>query len=319
MKIFLSSTYRDLFKIRESAINFLKGITGNITNSTGEIVAMEFFAASENTCKEECLYNLSDCNLVIGIYGESYGSIDTETNLSMTELEFDYAVQNNIPILALVMYTEKRDSRETEFIENKVYKRGKSCAHFHNPHDFMDRLDNSLKQYLKTYDGYSIDSLWNQIATLKDDITKNISLSSPGAELQMKPYISNQEDLALDDILSCTYAIKEYIKNLQCENDAIHSYAYTKTHYPENITSEDIQCLRTNIDRISKTILLNWELINLGLYNQTTHIILATMFLKLSRMQHRLLTEPWNEELRKDVITTRTLYIETINNSQYTD
>ena len=116
-----------------------------------------------------------------------------------------------------------------------------------------------------------------------------------------------------------SHHIKEYIKNLQCENDAIHSYAYTKTHYPENITSEDIQCLRTNIDKISKTILLNWELINLGLYNQTRHIILATMFLKLSRMQHRLFTEPWNEELREEVITTRTLYIETINNSTYTD
>lgn len=86
MKIFLSSTYKDLKEIRKSAIHFLKGITGNIKNATGEIVAMEFFDASENTCKEECLHNLSDCNLVIGIYGENYGSIDTETNLSMTEL-----------------------------------------------------------------------------------------------------------------------------------------------------------------------------------------------------------------------------------------
>ncbi len=43
MKIFLSSTYKDLVKIRKSAIIFLTGITGRITNSTGEIVAMEFF------------------------------------------------------------------------------------------------------------------------------------------------------------------------------------------------------------------------------------------------------------------------------------
>lgn len=76
MKIFLSSTYKDLVEIRQSAIHFLTGITGYITNSTGEIVAMEFFNASENTCREECLYNLSACDLVIGIYGEKYGSID---------------------------------------------------------------------------------------------------------------------------------------------------------------------------------------------------------------------------------------------------
>ena len=37
MKIFLSSTYKDLVKIRKSAIIFLTGITGRITNSTGEI------------------------------------------------------------------------------------------------------------------------------------------------------------------------------------------------------------------------------------------------------------------------------------------
>lgn len=319
MKIFLSSTYRDLFKIREAAIHFLKGITGNITNSTGEIVAMEFFDASENTCKEECLHNLSDCNLVIGIYGENYGSIDTETNLSMTELEFDYAVHNNIPILAFVMHTDKRDSRETEFIEEKVYKRKKSCAHFHNIHDFTDCLDSSLKQYLKSYDGYSIDSLWSQITVLKDDISKNILLSSPGSELQMEPYIPKQEDIALNDILSYTCAIKESIENLQHENDILHSYAYTKTHYSENITSEDIRRLNEDIDHNSEAILLNWELINLGLRNQTTHIILATMFLKLCRMQQRLLTENWSEELRTEVINTRTLYIETINSSTYTD
>lgn len=215
--------------------------------------------------------------------------------MSIHELEFDYAVQNNIPILAFVMHTDKRDSRETEFIEEKVYKRRKSCAHFHNIHDFVDRLDSSLKQYLKSYDGYSIDSLWSQITILRDDISKNISL---GSELQMEPYIPSQEDIALNNILSCTYTIRKYIENLQHENDALHFYAYTKTYYPENITSEDIICLKENINNNSETILLNWELINLGLRNQTTHIILATMFLKLCRMQQRLLTENWSEELR---------------------
>lgn len=145
----------------------------------------------------------------------------------MTELEFNYAVQHNIPILSIVMHTDNRDSRETEFIEKKVYKHGKSCAHFHTIHDFMDRLDSSLKRYLKTYDGYSINSLWNQIAILRDDISKNISLGSSGSELQMEPYIPNQEDIALNDILSCTYTINKYIENLQHENDAECNNAYS--------------------------------------------------------------------------------------------
>lgn len=319
MKIFLSSTYKDLVKIRKSAIIFLTGITGRITNSTGEIVAMEFFNASENTCKEECLYNLSNCDLVIGIYGEKYGSIDTETNLSMTELEFDYAVEHHIPLLAFVMRTNHREDEENRFIEEKIYKRGISCAHFDNAFDFVNRLDNSLKQYLVTYDGYSIDSLWNQVTTLKNDISNNIAHESPGCDLQMQPYTAEQDDIALDDILHCAQSIKNCIINLERENSAIHSYAYMNQYSCDDITPEDTQTLYNNIHNSSEIILQNWELIHLGLPNLTTHIILATMFLKLRRMQHRLLTEPWTENLRIQVINARKLYIETIHNSKYVD
>ena len=56
MKIFLSSTYKDLKEIRKVAINFLRGIVGDVTDATGEVVAMEFFDATERICKDECLH-----------------------------------------------------------------------------------------------------------------------------------------------------------------------------------------------------------------------------------------------------------------------
>ena len=89
--------------------------------------------------------------------------------------------------------------------------------------------------------------------------------------------------------------------------------------YPENISSEDLQTLLHNIQNKSTTILQNWETINIGLYNHITQIILATTYLRLCRMQHRLLTEPWTEALRQQVIQVRTLYLETINTSKYVD
>ena len=319
MKIFLSSTYRDLVNIRRIAINYLQGITGHITNATGEVVAMEFFNASESTCKEECLSNLDDCNLVIGIYGINYGSIDDETSLSMTELEFDYATNKNIPLLAFVMHTDYREEREKFFIENKIYKRGLSCAPFENDNDFLNRLDSSLKQYLKTYDGYSVDSLWSHVKDLKDNINTYIAMQKSGFDLLMLPYSSGQEDLALEDILHSTYSIRNYISNFEKENSALHSYAYIYQMYPENISSEDLQTLLHNIQNKSTTILQNWETINIGLYNHITQIILATTYLRLCRMQHRLLTEPWTEALRQQVIQVRTLYLETINTSKYVD
>lgn len=319
MKIFLSSTYRDLVNIRRIAINYLQGITGHITNATGEVVAMEFFNASESTCKEECLSNLAGCNLVIGIYGVNYGSIDDETNLSMTELEFDYAINKNIPLLAFVMHTDNREEREEKFIENKVYKRGLSCAPFENDNDFLNRLDNSLKQYLKTYDGYSVDSLWTQVKDLSDNINNYIAMQESGFDFLMHPYTSGQEDLALEDILHSTYSIRNYISNFEKENSVLHSYAYKYQMCPDDISSTDLQILLHNIQNNSTTVLQNWEIINLGLYNHTTQIILATTYLRLCRMQHRLLTEPWTEDLRQQVIQARTLYLETINASKYVD
>ena len=92
MKFFISSTYEDLVEIRDVAIKIFNGIVGSAKNSTGEVVAMEFFCATERTCKEECLKELDKSDIVIGIYGNRYGSIDAESGLSMTEVEFEYAI-----------------------------------------------------------------------------------------------------------------------------------------------------------------------------------------------------------------------------------
>lgn len=239
--------------------------------------------------------------------------------LSMTELEFNYAFEHHIPLLAFVMRTDHREDEETRFIEEKIYKRGISCAHFDNALDFVNRLDNSLRQYLETYDGYSIDSLWSQITTLKNDIFNNIAHESLGFDLQMRPYTAEQDDIALDDILLCALSIRNYVTNLESENSAIYPYAYMNQYSSDEITLEDTKTLYDNIHNSSEIILQNWELIHLGLPNHATHIILSTMFLKLRRMQHRLLTEPWTEDLRKQVVNARKLYIETIHNSKYAD
>ena len=155
MRIFLSSTYVDLKEIRNIAINYLEDIVGHVTDATGTVVAMEYFNATERYCKEECLHELSTCNLVIGIYGDRYGT-PAEDGRSMTETEFDYAIEHNIPILAFVKREECRDAKQQLFISKKVHGSGKSCANFEKEVDFADRLSNSLKEYLgqEEYDGY---------------------------------------------------------------------------------------------------------------------------------------------------------------------
>lgn len=318
MRIFLSSTYRDLVDIRSAAINYLKDIVGHTKDATGEVVAMEYFDATERTCKAECLHELSKCDLVIGIYGELYGSVDEETGLSMTEIEFDYAVEHDIPVLAFVMRTHHREDDENKFIHEKVYAQGKSCANFEHKADFIDRLDSSLKNYLGTFDGYSINSLWGEVNELAKAISTKLS-DEEKADLQMEPYISGQESLALEHILHGVSCIEALLSPFHLLADAVFDYSYTHDCYPNKITRRDRKQLIKNIESISADIRGIKETLYIGFPNHITHIRLATSFLQLKEVQHRLLSEHWTENLRKEVVQIREKYLSTIETSYHVD
>ena len=319
MKIFLSSTYIDLVQIRQSAITFLNGITGHIQDNTGKVVAMEFFDATENTCKKECLQQLSMCDLVIGIYGEKYGSIDDESGLSMTELEFDYAIEHHIPILAFVMRASNRDEREITFINQKVYGRKLSCANFNNETEFLDRLNESLQNYLGGYDGYSVDSLWSEVSAFRTKVEDDIKNNRGNAAFQMIPYLPNQEDEVIKQILFTAQYLQSIQQDFAAEHNAISDFIYKVDLDPESITKDDIKKLQKNVRKHEPQISRNGETIDLSLPNHATHLKLIAIYLKLKRMQHRLATEPWSEKLRQEVVATRELYLQTVQSPHYID
>ena len=318
MRFFISSTFEDLKEIRKIAINFFTNIVGSGSNSTGTVVAMEFFDASERYCIEQCLHELSTCDLLIGIYGDRYGT-RAEDGRSITEVELDYAVAHGIPVLAFVKRQENREELQEKFIADKVYGRNKSCANFEGGFDFAERLNSSLKSYLGEVDGYSNDSLWDEVSTIREKICKELEAKLPASDLQMIPYGPNDEDLALNQIILSASNIKGYIESLGRENHILHEYAYMANHYPSSINEHENKELCQRVRDSSETILANWGLIHLGLNNCTTAIILASSYLKLKRMQQRLLTERWTESLRQEVIKIRNEYIDTIPESHYID
>lgn len=95
---------------------------------------------------------------------------------------------------------------------------GKSCANFVAQDDFATRLNDSLKEYFKSFDGYSADSLWSTIKDSKEKIT---------LELQMEPYMPGSQDAALQNIIECAAGIQAFISSLNKENHAVYDYAYT--------------------------------------------------------------------------------------------
>lgn len=68
--IFVSSTYEDLKKERQAAIELL--------DRAYHAVAMEKFFASNHQAKGVCLTKLQKCDAVTLILGGRYGSIDPE-------------------------------------------------------------------------------------------------------------------------------------------------------------------------------------------------------------------------------------------------
>lgn len=84
MKVFLSSTFIDLIDYRKVAIVALEKLGQQVDR-------MEIFNASPSKPSEVSFNELEQCDLFVGIYAHRYGSIPKGKDLSITELEYDYA------------------------------------------------------------------------------------------------------------------------------------------------------------------------------------------------------------------------------------
>jgi len=81
LNVFLSSTHADLADVRENIIKFI-----SILKS--DVLAMEVFGSDESQPIDFCLSKVKACNIFVGIYAERYGSIDSKSGKSITELEY---------------------------------------------------------------------------------------------------------------------------------------------------------------------------------------------------------------------------------------
>lgn len=90
--IFVSSTYRDLELHRAEVERRLVGLEQIVKG-------MEYFGSSPDTPLETCLKQISECRLFILLVGASYGSVYSDSKKSFTELEYEFAVKNQIPVL----------------------------------------------------------------------------------------------------------------------------------------------------------------------------------------------------------------------------
>ncbi len=99
-KIFISSTYTDMIPYRDALQNA-------INNCDAIAYGMERFVPAPIRPFDRCYEEIAASQIFVLLVGHRYGSVDKETGKSYTELEYERAKENGLPILAFLLDTEK--------------------------------------------------------------------------------------------------------------------------------------------------------------------------------------------------------------------
>ncbi|MGI2115486.1 DUF4062 domain-containing protein [Shewanella frigidimarina] len=118
LQVFISSTYIDLIEERQAAVSAVL--------KSGHIPAgMELFTAGDKSQLDIIKRWIDESDVYMLILGGRYGSVEPESGVSYTELEYDYALEIGKPLFAVVI--------DDEALENKVKEHGTSVIEKDRP------------------------------------------------------------------------------------------------------------------------------------------------------------------------------------------
>ena len=148
-QVFISSTYEDLKEERKAVI---EGIMDLDCFPAG----MEQFSAASTSQFEYIKKRIDESDYYVLIIGGRYGSIDENEDISYTEKEFNYALEESIPVLVFIndnidnLPPEKRDNDKEKF--NKLMdfikraKNGRLVAYWSNRDELKYKVNKSLEE-----------------------------------------------------------------------------------------------------------------------------------------------------------------------------
>jgi Domain of unknown function (DUF4062) len=99
MRIYVSSSYRDLSEYRAALLEVL----GRLKHTA---VAMENYVSEAQIPVEKCLTDVAGCDLYIGLFAWRYGQVQENSGRSITELEYRTALDRRIPVLIFLLHEE---------------------------------------------------------------------------------------------------------------------------------------------------------------------------------------------------------------------
>lgn len=115
-QVFISSTYTDLIKERKQVLDVL--LMADCIPA-----GMESFVATDDEQFNVIKKVIDLCDYYILILGKRYGSINDATGLSYTEMEYNYAIEKEIPVLVFAL--DESAELESDKVETDDIARGK--------------------------------------------------------------------------------------------------------------------------------------------------------------------------------------------------
>jgi hypothetical protein len=107
LQVFISSTYIDLIEERQAAVSAVL--------KSGHIPAgMELFTAGDKSQLDIIKRWIDESDVYMLILGGRYGSVEPESGISYTELEYDYALEIGKPLFAVVINDDALESKVKE-------------------------------------------------------------------------------------------------------------------------------------------------------------------------------------------------------------
>lgn len=191
--VFVSSTYEDLVPYREE-------VQRVIIRLEQIVKGMEYFGSSPEKPLDVCLSQVRESKVFVGILGMRYGSIDEESGLSFSELEYMEAMKANIPILIYIIdeeypippkYVDKGSSANSLLSFKKQLKKRHTVSFFNSPMDLGNKLSQDLVETLSSLEQIKVDSI--------DDtsIKRDFSTVFEKFLLRPKKYVGERGELTM--------------------------------------------------------------------------------------------------------------------------
>lgn len=235
-QVFVSSTYRDLIEERKAVIHALLELDCIPAG-------MELFPAADEDAWTLIKEVIDGCDYYVLILAGKYGSTNPD-GVSYTEMEFDYAVSTNKPIIAFLhenldnlntANTEKSEAMQEKLNVFREKAKGKHCKFWNTPEDLGGKVSRSLIQLKKRHPSLgwvpgkyaATESMLREMQELRTKITQyemeallGTNTAPPGTE-----FLAQGADL-VEITISLKHDAKGVKKpyNIQTSWDYLYSY-----------------------------------------------------------------------------------------------